>query len=124
MQLYIHDDQGLYLGTVEARLSPARPQNPDGSANYLYPANSTDVPPPGIAEGQAAVFDGQAWRVVEDHRGKIAFATDTRRPVAIQALGPVPGGYTLIPSAGPVSTPGTARPGSRTWLRSVCMPRP
>jgi len=43
------------------------------------------------------VFDGQAWRVVEDHRGKIAYAITTRQPVAIQTVGPVPEGYTLTP---------------------------
>ncbi|MBI4804472.1 MAG: hypothetical protein HY795_04470 [Desulfovibrio sp.] len=96
MKLYIYDEQGAHLGEVEARLSPARPQNLDGSPNYLYPANSTELPPPLVGTGQVPMFDGEAWRVEEDHRGQIAFNTATLQPVWIQNVGPVPEGYTLI----------------------------
>jgi len=94
--LYCYDDSGLFTGPISPPLSPARPFI-DGQPNYLRPANVTDLAPPALAEGQAAVFDGQAWRVVEDHRGKIAYAITTRQPVAIQTVGPVPEGYTLTP---------------------------
>jgi len=94
--LYSYDESGLYTGPISPRLSPARPFI-DGQPNYLRPANATDLAPPALAEGQAAVFDGQTWRVVEDHRGEIAYATATRQPVAIQAVGPVPEGCTLTP---------------------------
>ena len=96
MILYCYDDSGLFTGPISPPLSPARPFI-DGQPNYLRPANVTDLAPPALAEGQAAVFDGQAWRVVEDHRGKIAYAITTRQPVAIQTVGPVPEGYTLTP---------------------------
>ena len=97
MKAYLYDDQGVLLGEIAPTVSPARPQNADGSPNYLFPANCTPVAPPELADGQAAVFDAKAgtWSAVEDHRGKIAWATATRQPVAVQALGPVPVGYTL-----------------------------
>lgn len=95
MILYCYDDSGLFTGPISPPLSPARPMI-DGQPNYLRPAGTTDVPPPAVAEGQAAVFDGQAWRVVEDHRGKIAFHTANRQAVNVRTVGPIPEGYTLI----------------------------
>lgn len=97
MQLYLYDSQGAYIGRQEARRSPARPQNPDGSPNYLWPANATDVPPPLVGEGQIPVFDGEAWRVEEDHRGQVAYATADGQPRPILAIGPLPEGATLVP---------------------------
>ncbi|GFK94409.1 Prophage tail fiber assembly protein TfaE [Fundidesulfovibrio magnetotacticus] len=97
MQVYLYDDQGLHLRAYTPPVSPARPQQEDGSPNYLFPANCTAVAPPETGDGQAAVFDAQAnaWRVVEDHRGKIAWGTATRQPLAVQSLGPLPEGCTL-----------------------------
>lgn len=94
---YLYDAQGVFLGQCEARLSPARPQNPDGSPNYLQPANATDVPSPLVGNGQVPVFDGAAWRVEEDHRGQVAYATADGQPLAILAVGPLPEGATLTP---------------------------
>lgn len=94
MILYCYDAAGLYTGPLSPRLSPVRPMI-DGQPNYLCPANATDVAPPILADGQAAVFDGQAWRVVEDHRGAVVYDTATRRATTVSTLGPVPEGYTL-----------------------------
>ncbi|HML55375.1 MAG TPA: hypothetical protein PKC79_14875 [Solidesulfovibrio magneticus] len=94
---YLYDAQGVFLGQGEARLSPARPHNPDGSPNYLQPANATDLPPPLVGNGQVPVFDGEAWRVEEDHRGQVAYATADGRPLAILAVGALPEGATLTP---------------------------
>ncbi|OLN24852.1 putative tail fiber assembly protein [Desulfovibrio sp. DV] len=94
---YLYDAQGVFLGQCEARLSPARPQNPDGSPNYLQPANTTDAMPPLVGNGQVPVFDGEAWRVVEDHRGQVAYATADGQPMTILAVGPLPEGATLTP---------------------------
>gem|GEM_PF-971451 len=100
MKLYLCDAQGVLLGETEARVSPARPQNPDGSPNYLFPAGSTATPPPATGDGQAAVFDGQTWRVEEDYRGQTAYATADGSALAIRAVGPVPEGYTRTPPPG------------------------
>ena len=96
MILYCYDETGLYIGPMSPRLSPARPLI-DGQPNYLRPSNTTDMAPPALADGQAAIFDGQAWRVAEDHRGKVAWNTATRQGMPIVTLGPVPDGYTLVP---------------------------
>lgn len=100
MQLYLYDAQGACIGRQEARLSPARPHNPDGSPNYLLPSNATPIQPPLTAAGQVAVFDGEAWRVEEDHRGQVAYATADGKPAIIQAFGPLPEGLTLTPPPG------------------------
>ena len=100
MNLYLYDSQGVLLGETEARVSPARPQNPDGSPNYLFPANCTATQPPVTAAGQVAVFDGQAWRVEEDHQGRTAYATADGRATVLQAVGPLPEGITLTPFPG------------------------
>ena len=96
MILYCYDASGVYTGPISPRLSPARPLI-DGQPNYLRPANATDVAPPTLAASQAAVFDGQAWRVVEDHRGAVVFDTATRQAATVQSLGPLPEGYTATP---------------------------
>lgn len=100
MQIYLFDHQGVYRGQQEARLSPARLQNPDGSPNYLLPANATTVQPPLTAEGQVAVFDGQAWRVESDRRGQVAYAITDGNPSVIQTVGAMPEGLTLTPPPG------------------------
>ena len=96
MILYCYDASGVYTGPISPRLSPARPLI-DGQPNYLRPANATDVVPPTLAEGQAAVFDGQTWRVVEDHRGAVVYDTATRQAATVRSLGPLPEGYTATP---------------------------
>jgi len=97
--LYCYDANGLYTGPVSPKLSPARPMI-DGQPNYLRPANSTDVPPPALAEGQAAVFDGQAWQVVADYRGTVLYDTATKQAATVRTVGPIPLGYTKVPPPG------------------------
>ncbi|MGK2592997.1 tail fiber assembly protein [Escherichia coli] len=43
------------------------------------PANSTDIAPPDIPAGYAAVFnaDEMKWELMEDHRGKTVYETKT-----------------------------------------------
>ena len=100
MLLYTYDNDGVLIGTKEARLSPARIHNDDGSPNWLIPAMSTELAPPMTAPGQVAVFDGENWRVEKDHRGQLAFVTATRQPTPVTALGPIPEGCTLLPPPG------------------------
>ncbi len=95
MILYCYNAAGAYVGPVSAPLSPARPFI-DGRPNYLRPAGTTEQAPPPVEPGQALRFDGQAWTLVEDHRGVLAFDTSTRLPRIVDSLGPVPEGFTLI----------------------------
>lgn len=99
MILYCFDANGLYTGPVSPRLSPARPMI-DGQPNYLRPEGTTDVPPPVLAEGQAAVFDGQAWQVVADYRGAVLYDTATKQAFTVRTVGPIPQGYTQAPPPG------------------------
>ncbi|GAB6035836.1 hypothetical protein JCM15519_03950 [Fundidesulfovibrio butyratiphilus] len=100
MQLYAYDKSGAFTGTRAAQLSPARPYNADGSPNWLMIASATELAPPAVEPGQAAVFDGQAWRVVEDHRGEAVYSTADGTRIVIAALGPMPEGCTQIPRPG------------------------
>ena len=43
---------------------------------YLMPANATATPPPALKPGEAAIFDGDNWRVVADYRGRSVCALD------------------------------------------------
>lgn len=62
------------------------------------PANCTEIEPPAIQEGFAAVFDftKQEWGVEEDHRGKTLYSTETGEPVFITELGSLPENVTFI----------------------------
>ena len=99
MILYCYDDSGLFTGPISPPLSPSRPMI-DGQPNYLRPAGTTDVPPPALAEGQAAVFDGQAWQVVADYRGTVLYDTATKQAATVRTVGPIPLGYTQVPPPG------------------------
>lgn len=87
---------GAYTGEALAHVSPARPTNTDGTANILEPANSTPVAPPAATAGFAAVWNGAAWSLVEDHRGVTMYSTVDGHTNSMVALGPVPVGYTLL----------------------------
>lgn len=75
---------GELLSQGEALLSPAEEEV------YHIPAFATDREPPATAERQAAVFDGEHWRVVSDWRGVELYATVDGQIVNIAELGQVP----------------------------------
>lgn len=99
MILYSYDKDGVLVGPVAAKLSPAKPKNEDGTFNYIRPANSTDVAPPSVAAGYAAVFDAKTkvWSTVEDHRGQIIYKKTDGTGAKVTSLGPIPDGYTASP---------------------------
>lgn len=60
-----HPETGEFIASSEAEASPFD----DGE--YLIPAFATTLAPPEQAtEGNALVYDGEAWGEVEDHRGE------------------------------------------------------
>ncbi|WP_173087145.1 tail fiber assembly protein [Fundidesulfovibrio magnetotacticus] len=89
MILYRYDESGLYTGPVSPALSPARPFV-NGRPNHLRPARSTEAAPPEAPPGHAAVFDGQAWSLVEDRRGLPVYDKSTRARSLWTRLGPLP----------------------------------
>ncbi|EIQ0161442.1 tail fiber assembly protein [Escherichia coli] len=66
------------------------------------PANSTDIAPPDIPVGFAAVFnaDEMKWELVEDHRGKTVYETKTGAAIYISELGSLPSDVTTISPTG------------------------
>ncbi|HCO7575006.1 tail fiber assembly protein [Escherichia fergusonii] len=62
------------------------------------PANSTDIAPPDIPAGYAAVFnaDEMKWHLTEDHRGKTVYETKTGAAIYISELGALPPDVTAI----------------------------
>ncbi|WP_097291293.1 tail fiber assembly protein [Escherichia coli] len=62
------------------------------------PANSTDIAPPDIPAGFAAVFnaDEMKWELMEDHRGKTVYETKTGAAIYISELGALPPDVTAI----------------------------
>ena len=90
--LYHYDAKtGAFLGTRPARMSPRNPEQP------LVPANTTLSEPPEAGEGGVAVFEGGAWSVVEDHRGKTIYTADSPRGKEVREPGPLPEGATTEP---------------------------
>ncbi|AQW01637.1 tail fiber assembly protein [Escherichia coli] len=66
------------------------------------PANSTDIAPPDIPAGYAAVFnaDEMKWELMEDHRGKTVYETKTGAAIYISELGALPPDVTAISPEG------------------------
>lgn len=66
------------------------------------PANSTDIAPPDIPAGYAAVFnaDEMKWHLTEDHRGKTVYETKTGAAIYISELGALPPDVTTISPTG------------------------
>ncbi|MED8729564.1 tail fiber assembly protein [Escherichia marmotae] len=62
------------------------------------PANSTDIAPPDIPAGFAAVFnaDEMKWHLMEDHRGKTVYSTETGVAVTVSELGSLPENVTSV----------------------------
>lgn len=84
------DDNGLYLGQVDAHLDiNAR----DGS--YIIPGGCIDVEPPENLDGHAARWTGEAWEYIPDHRGQIAYRTADGQAVIVDAVGELSDGLTF-----------------------------
>lgn len=66
---------------------------------FLLPANATFVTPPEPQEGYAIVWNGEAWRYVEDYRGKEYWPAGSpwyASPEEVKELGPLPEGASLV----------------------------
>ncbi|MBU1001913.1 MAG: phage tail assembly chaperone [Proteobacteria bacterium] len=89
MQIYnFHPGTGEYLGSGIARPDPLE----DG--RFLIPAHAAEVAPLEPGQGQAVVWTGEGWDLVEDHRGEVHYSTATGEPLIIEELGALPAGLT------------------------------
>jgi hypothetical protein len=57
MKVYQTDRHGAYVGEVDADESPLEP------GVFLIPAGCVELPPPAVAEGKVAVWEGGVWLV-------------------------------------------------------------
>lgn len=67
-------------------------------AHTGLPAHSTDIEPPSAPAGSVAVFSDadSTWSLIEDHRGKTVFDTETGNAVFISELGSLPENTTSL----------------------------
>ncbi|MFA7943103.1 tail fiber assembly protein [Pseudomonas brenneri] len=86
-------DTGEYVGETTA--------DPDQlvADNWLIPAQATLVPPPAMADGEAAVWSVDRWVIVQDVRG-IKFLKSDGQAVQWADLGPMPDSLTDLPYPG------------------------
>ncbi|NLO90693.1 MAG: hypothetical protein GX410_01705 [Elusimicrobia bacterium] len=84
-----------YLGEALADESPLEP------GQFLIPAHATPVPPPVISAGHAAVFNGSAWDLVEDHRAEPLWSKATALAARVTELGSLPSTLTALPPDNP-----------------------
>ncbi len=70
MLVYIYDEETKeFLREEEAFIDPLETQL-KGEDVYLLPANATFEKPLDKEDGKAVIFDGSAWKLVDDNRGK------------------------------------------------------
>ena len=90
MKLYSYSPTtGEYIGDTTADPSPLE------AGKFLYPANTTETPPPLHGTEEAAVYNGQSWHVVEDHRGAKGWLDGKEHEV--KELGALPDGWSDTP---------------------------
>ncbi len=97
MKIYHYSSEtNEFLRESEARLDPLETKR-GGKPVCLIPANATTSPPPAASKGYAAVFGEKGWSFVEDHRGETMYRTSDATSAIVEALGPIPEGYTDLP---------------------------
>ncbi|MCN2237960.1 tail fiber assembly protein [Escherichia coli] len=86
------DDTKEFIGSGDAYIPP----------HTGLPANSTDIAPPEIPAGFAAVFnsENESWNIVEDHRGKTVYDVASGDALVISEPGPLPENVTWLSPAG------------------------
>lgn len=97
MKIYKYDPKTKeYKATENAMLDPMESKLQDKDV-YLMPANATDIEPP-TKEGYAAVWNGEKWDIVEDHRKQKYWLPDDKYGAPareMKELGPLPEGASL-----------------------------
>jgi hypothetical protein len=97
MKIYhYHSETGEFLRESEAHLDPLETKR-RGEPVCLFPAHATTEAPPAASKGYAAVFGEKGWSFIEDHRGGTIYRTSDGTPTIVEALGPIPEGYTDLP---------------------------
>lgn len=87
--VHSYNEQGVYVHTFNKHIPPG----------VGLPGKSTDVAPLPQRSGFAVVIneDGETWRYEPDYRSTLVWDTSqpaAQAPVMLEALGPIPDGYT------------------------------
>ena len=83
------DHLGIYLGPVQADVSPLEPDV------WMIPARCVEQAPPVADEHQLPRWDGDRWTLINSYAGLTAYNIKTGAPLAIERHGELPSGYTL-----------------------------
>jgi len=95
--VYKIDSSGEYIGDLILDDTDKSPV----SGAWQVPANCVEVQPP-VQEGYAALWKGNAWAMVEDHRGQKYWMPGQKHgdtPHEMTELGPLPEGATTTEPA-------------------------
>lgn len=96
---HYHPSNKAYLGSAE---NPAQSLSVESSPGvFADPPQTTPLPPPIAPDGQVPVWNGSAWELAEDHRGKALYSTTTGAHIQRGGVGPIPDGMTDIASPSP-----------------------
>ncbi|WP_277759575.1 hypothetical protein [Pseudomonas sp. A34-9] len=87
--VYQTNHLGLFVAEVVADESPLEP------GVYMIPGGCVEIPPPAIADHQAAWWNGQNWQLVDYFGGVVVYSTATGEPRTLEGFEPVPAGYTM-----------------------------
>nr|WP_288912129.1 hypothetical protein [uncultured Pseudomonas sp.] len=88
--VYQTDSLGIYTCTTQADTSPLEPDV------WLIPGGCVEVAPPEVPEHKAALWNGQAWQLVDYYQGLIVYNITTGEPLTLNGMEPIPAGYTLL----------------------------
>lgn len=75
MRIYSFDKlTGEYVGDTVAVQNPGFGE--EGQSEFLFPAQTTEIPPPSTTANQTACFASDKWEVVSDYRGSVGYTVD------------------------------------------------
>ena len=91
------DQLGIYIGEAVADRSPLEVDV------WLIPGGCVETPPPAIPARKAARWLGNKWQLIDSYQGLTAYNEQTREPMVVERVGPIPPGYTLeVPGPGQI----------------------
>lgn len=107
MNYHQTDENGFYIGTFAAEVSPLEPdifdENGDliSPAVFLIPRGGVVASAPVLAAGECAKWNGAGWDVLPDLRGQVYWMSDhTRHEITARGVALPPG---ALPSDPPKS---------------------
>lgn len=105
----VFDENGLAVESGDIRCFYYDPETGEYSGwsdefiniGVSMPGNSTNIDPGDEVSGMVAVFNGDAWKQQEDHRGETVFSTADSSRVTVDYIGEIRDGFTTAAPATP-----------------------